>query len=112
MCPEGRSHKALNQVTWRAKGTKRGILTNTTNPEMRKCVIQVSTNVNVPMRGCSILLEEKIPRIISQLRKQPQRRIHVVLMTIDRTTLQNVWNEFDYRLGLCHVTQGVKMGHL
>ncbi|GBM80621.1 hypothetical protein AVEN_83695-1 [Araneus ventricosus] len=24
MCPKGRSHKTLNQVTWAAKGSKRG----------------------------------------------------------------------------------------
>ncbi|GBM85183.1 hypothetical protein AVEN_202941-1 [Araneus ventricosus] len=59
------------------------ILTNTPNPAMRKFIVQVSTNTNVPMRGCPVLLEDKIPGIISQLRKQPQR-IHCALMIIDK----------------------------
>ncbi|GBM17327.1 hypothetical protein AVEN_237307-1 [Araneus ventricosus] len=44
----------------------------------------------------------KKPGIISQLRKQ-QQRIHASFMTIDRMTLQNVWNEFDCSLDLCRV---------
>ncbi|GBM81504.1 hypothetical protein AVEN_227762-1 [Araneus ventricosus] len=56
MYTQGRSHKALNQVTWGAEGKRDGglgvliILINTLNPPMRKFIFHVSTNVNVPMR--------------------------------------------------------------
>jgi hypothetical protein len=34
------------------------------------------------------------------------------VMTIDRMMLQNVWNELDYRLDVCRVTQGAHIEHL
>ncbi|GBM55471.1 hypothetical protein AVEN_27829-1 [Araneus ventricosus] len=35
-----------------------------------------------------------LPKTLEDLRK----RIHAAMMTIDRMTLQNVWNKFDYCL--------------
>jgi hypothetical protein len=35
-----------------------------------------------------------------------------LVMTIDRMMLQNVWNELDYRLDVCRVTQGAHIEHL
>jgi hypothetical protein len=33
------------------------------------------------------------------------------VMTIDRMMLKNVWNELDYRLDVCRVTQGAHIEH-
>ncbi|GBN77394.1 hypothetical protein AVEN_189814-1 [Araneus ventricosus] len=97
-CPKGRSHKALNQLTWGgAREQSEAIPTNMPNPAMRNFIVQVSTNVNVPMRGCPVLLENKIPGISSQLQEQLQQ-IPAALVIIDRMTLQKVWNELDNRL--------------
>ncbi|GBO15555.1 hypothetical protein AVEN_199366-1 [Araneus ventricosus] len=42
------------------------------NPAMWKFIVQVSTKVNVQMRGAPSYWKKKIPGIISQLRKQLQ----------------------------------------
>jgi hypothetical protein len=49
-----------------------------------------------------------LPRSLVELRE----RIAAAVMTIDRMMLQNVWNELDYRLDVCHVTQGAHIEHL
>ncbi|GBM12557.1 hypothetical protein AVEN_211420-1 [Araneus ventricosus] len=112
MCPKGRSHEALYQVAWGGGREQReAILANTPNAALRLFIVQLSANVKDPMRGCSVLLKENVPEIISQLRKQPQR-IHATLMTIDMMTLENVWNELEYGLDVRRVTQGAHIEHL
>ncbi|GBN31358.1 hypothetical protein AVEN_146387-1 [Araneus ventricosus] len=111
MCPKGRNHEALYQVTWGGREQGEVILTNMPNAALRWSIDQLSAKVNDPMRGCSVLLKENVPEIIRQLRKQPQR-IHATLMTIDRMTLENVWNELEYRLDVRRVTQGAHIEHL
>ncbi|PNF14823.1 hypothetical protein B7P43_G06338 [Cryptotermes secundus] len=49
-----------------------------------------------------------LPRTLVELRE----RIDAAVMTIDRMMLQNVWNELDYRLDVCRVTQGIHIEHL
>ncbi|PNF20161.1 hypothetical protein B7P43_G00613 [Cryptotermes secundus] len=49
-----------------------------------------------------------LPRTLVELRE----RIDAAVMTIDRMMLQNVWNELDYRLDVCRVTQGAHIEHL
>ena len=49
-----------------------------------------------------------LPQTLVQLRE----RINNAVMAIDRTTLHNVWNELDYRLDVCRVTQGAHIEHL
>ncbi|GBM10987.1 hypothetical protein AVEN_1323-1 [Araneus ventricosus] len=41
-----------------------------------------------------------LPKTLEEFRE----RIHAALMIIGRIMLQNVWNEFDYRLDVCRVT--------
>ncbi|PNF29687.1 hypothetical protein B7P43_G13065 [Cryptotermes secundus] len=41
-----------------------------------------------------------------------KERIDATVMTTDRMKLQNVWNELDYRLDVCRVTQGAYIEHL
>ena len=48
-----------------------------------------------------------LPRTLVELREC----INAAVMTIDRM-LQNVWNELDYPLDVCHVTQGAHTEHL
>jgi hypothetical protein len=50
----------------------------------------------------------RAPRSLVELRE----RIAAAVMTIDRMMLQNVWNELDYRLDVCRVTQGAHIEHL
>lgn len=38
--------------------------------------------------------------------------IRATVMMIKMTTIQNVWNELNYYLDVCHVTQGVHIDHL
>jgi hypothetical protein len=40
-----------------------------------------------------------------------RERINAAVMTTDRITLQNLWNELDYRLDVCRVTQGAHIGY-
>jgi hypothetical protein len=49
-----------------------------------------------------------LPRTLVKLRE----RIDAAVMTIDRMMLQNVWNELDYRLDVCRMTQGAHIEHL
>jgi hypothetical protein len=49
-----------------------------------------------------------LPRSLIKLRE----RIAAAVMTIDRMMLQNVWNELNYRLDMCRVTQGAHIEHL
>ncbi|GBN57198.1 hypothetical protein AVEN_83411-1 [Araneus ventricosus] len=49
------------------------ILNNKPNPTMRKFIVQVLTNMDVPMRGYPVPSEDKIPGILNQFRKQPQQ---------------------------------------
>ncbi|PNF41812.1 hypothetical protein B7P43_G02048 [Cryptotermes secundus] len=49
-----------------------------------------------------------LPRTLVELRE----RIDAVVMTIDRMMLQNVWNELDYGLDVCRVTQEAHIEHL
>ncbi|PNF30068.1 hypothetical protein B7P43_G04744 [Cryptotermes secundus] len=49
-----------------------------------------------------------LPRTLVELRE----RIDAAVMTIDRMMLQNTWNELDYRLDVCRVTQGAHIEHL
>jgi hypothetical protein len=39
-------------------------------------------------------------------------RIAVAIETIDRNILERVWDELDYRLGICRVTNGAHIEHL
>jgi hypothetical protein len=48
-----------------------------------------------------------LPRTLVELRE----RIDAAVMTIYRMMLQNVWNELDYRLDVCRVTQGAYIEH-
>jgi hypothetical protein len=49
-----------------------------------------------------------LPRSLVEL----WERIAAAVMTIDRMTLQYVWNELDYCLDVCRVTQGAHIEHL
>ncbi|GBL87840.1 hypothetical protein AVEN_192023-1 [Araneus ventricosus] len=71
------------------------ILTNTPNPAMRKSIVEVSMNVNIPMRGCPVLFEDRTPGIISQLPKQSQLQ-HI------QTTYTVFSQEKTAHSALCH----------
>jgi hypothetical protein len=47
-------------------------------------------------------------------RDLPQRRRRIVesVAAIDRQILQSVWQEFDYRIDICRVTNGGHIEHL
>ncbi|GBN78168.1 hypothetical protein AVEN_185173-1 [Araneus ventricosus] len=80
---------------WRIRVQSEVILTNTSNPAMRRFIVLVSTNVNVPMRGCSILLEDKIPRMIRQLWQRPQQQhMQVTCTCLSLLTEENGPNTF------------------
>jgi hypothetical protein len=49
-----------------------------------------------------------MPRGLPQLR----RRIVEAVVAIDRQVLQRVWQEFDYRIDICHATKGGHIEHL
>lgn len=49
-----------------------------------------------------------LPQSLVELKE----RISAAVQTIDRTVLQNAWNELDYRLDLCRVTKGAHIEHL
>ena len=62
--------------------------------------------------GCPVLLEYKIVRISSQTLIQLRECINKAVMAFDEMMLQNVWNELDYCLDICRVTQGAHIEHL
>jgi hypothetical protein len=49
-----------------------------------------------------------MPRDLPQLR----RRIVEAVAVIDSQMLQRVWQELDYRIDICHVTEGGHIEHL
>ena len=65
-------------------------------------------NIKLPMRGggCPVLLELKIVRISSGTLIQLRESINNAVMVIDEMVLQNVWNELNFSLDICRVTQG------
>ena len=52
-----------------------------------------------------------VPRLPQSL-VELKERISAAVRTIDRTMLQNVWNELEYRLDVCRVTKGALIEHL
>ncbi|PSN52512.1 hypothetical protein C0J52_11223, partial [Blattella germanica] len=52
--------------------------------------------------------ELPLPRTLVQLRECN----NIVVMSTDEMMLQNVWNELDYCLEVCHITQGAHIEHL
>jgi hypothetical protein len=49
-----------------------------------------------------------MPRDLPQLRQ----RIVEAVIAIDRQMLQRVWQELDYRIGICRVAKGGQIEHL
>ena len=49
-----------------------------------------------------------IPRDVDELKAQ----ITEAVATIDNAMLGCIWQEFDYRLDVCHVTNGAHIEHL
>ena len=71
------------------------------------CLVQLLMNIKHPMRGgCPVLLELKIVRISSETLIQLRESINNAVMVIDEMVLQNVWNELNFSLDICRVTQG------
>ena len=49
-----------------------------------------------------------LPASITELKV----RIRIVIETITADMLQTVWNELDYRVGVCRITKGAHIEHL
>ena len=75
-------------------------------------MVQVLTNSTLSMRGFPVLLEYRIVRISSETLGQLMERINNAVMANNEMMLQNVWNELDFYLDICCVTQGSHIEHL
>jgi hypothetical protein len=97
---------------------KTGHIRRYLNDELpHRCIWRVGPPRSPDLTPCDFFLWGYIKDLVyvpplSRLLVELRERIAATLMTIDRMMLQNVWNELDYRLDVCRVTQGVYIEHL